>query len=102
VQVREAAESLQEGVIAQACGSFRRGKATCGDVDVLVTHPDGRSHRGLFARLLAKLKQQGGSDEEGSEIESCFLETMNNLSPVSNSFFNVHVIGRTHIMIILY
>ncbi|XP_052223780.1 DNA polymerase lambda-like [Dreissena polymorpha] len=57
--VVEAAESLQEGVLAQACGSYRRGKATCGDVDVLVTHPDGKSHRGLFGKLLAKLKKDG-------------------------------------------
>lgn len=57
--VKEAAESLVDGVIAQACGSYRRGKKTCGDVDVLVTHPDGKSHRGLFAKLLAKLKAQG-------------------------------------------
>lgn len=58
-QVKEAAEGLQEGVIALACGSYRRGKTTCGDVDVLVTHPDGKSHKGLFGKLLAKLKEQG-------------------------------------------
>ena len=59
LKVREAAESLVDGVIAQACGSYRRGKKTCGDVDVLVTHPDGKSHKGLFAKLLAKLKAEG-------------------------------------------
>lgn len=58
-QVREAAESLAPGVIAQCCGSYRRGKATCGDVDVLVTHPDGKSHKGLFSKLLARLKESG-------------------------------------------
>ncbi|CAG5130199.1 unnamed protein product [Candidula unifasciata] len=57
--VKEAAESLQDGIIAQACGSYRRGKPTCGDVDVLITHPDGKSHRGIFHRLLAKLKESG-------------------------------------------
>lgn len=57
--VKETAESLQEGIIAQACGSYRRGKADCGDVDVLVTHPDGKSHKGIFSKLLAKLKHQG-------------------------------------------
>ena len=60
-QVKEAAESLQEGIIAQACGSYRRGKATCGDVDVLVTHPDGKSHKGIFSKLLEKLKEEGNN-----------------------------------------
>jgi len=55
----DAAKNIQEGVIALACGSYRRKKATCGDVDVLVTHPDGKSHKGLFSKLLGKLKEQG-------------------------------------------
>lgn len=57
--MREAAEFLAPGVIAQCCGSYRRGKLTCGDVDVLVTHSDGKSHKGLFSKLLAKLKENG-------------------------------------------
>ncbi|XP_048744218.2 DNA polymerase lambda-like isoform X2 [Ostrea edulis] len=57
--VRMAAESLVTGVIVQCCGSYRRGKATCGDVDILVTHPDGKSHRGLFSKLLSRLKETG-------------------------------------------
>lgn len=61
LQVKQAAESILEGVIAQACGSYRRGKADCGDVDVLVTHPDGKSHKGLFGKLLSKLKEEGKS-----------------------------------------
>ncbi|KAL4232230.1 hypothetical protein ACF0H5_009804 [Mactra antiquata] len=57
--VKKTAEDLQPGIIAQACGSYRRGKSTCGDVDVLVTHPDGKSHKGIFSKLLSKLKQDG-------------------------------------------
>uniref|UniRef100_A0A8C8R967 DNA polymerase lambda n=1 Tax=Pelusios castaneus TaxID=367368 RepID=A0A8C8R967_9SAUR len=57
--VREAARSLNPGLVCVACGSYRRGKATCGDVDVLVTHPDGRSHRGVFGKLLASLRRSG-------------------------------------------
>ncbi|XP_074151486.1 DNA polymerase lambda [Sminthopsis crassicaudata] len=57
--VREAAHSLNPGLLSVACGSYRRGKATCGDVDVLVTHPDGRSHQGIFGQLLDTLRQQG-------------------------------------------
>ncbi|XP_013421997.1 DNA polymerase lambda isoform X2 [Lingula anatina] len=57
--VKEAALSIQSGLIAMACGSYRRGKKTCGDVDVLITHPDGHSHKGVFNKLLVKLKDQG-------------------------------------------
>ena len=60
-QVKEAAESLQPGVIAQACGSYRRGKKDCGDVDILLTHPDGHSEKGLFGKLIQRLKQTGES-----------------------------------------
>ena len=58
-QVREAAQAFNPGLLCVACGSYRRGKATCGDVDVLVTHPDGRSHQGIFSRLLDSLRQRG-------------------------------------------
>uniref|UniRef100_A0A674I771 DNA polymerase n=1 Tax=Terrapene triunguis TaxID=2587831 RepID=A0A674I771_9SAUR len=57
--VREAARSLNPGLVCMACGSYRRGKATCGDVDVLVTHPDGQSHRGVFGKLLDSLRRSG-------------------------------------------
>jgi len=52
--------------VAHACGSYRRGRATCGDVDILVTHPDGKSHRNIFGKLLAKLKSQGNH-----KVKSC-------------------------------
>ncbi|XP_055974739.1 LOW QUALITY PROTEIN: DNA polymerase lambda-like, partial [Sorex fumeus] len=57
--VRESAQALSPGLLCVACGSYRRGKASCGDVDVLVTHPDGRSHQGILSRLLENLRQQG-------------------------------------------
>ncbi|NWI41758.1 DPOLL polymerase, partial [Picathartes gymnocephalus] len=57
--VRQAALALKPGLVCVACGSYRRGKATCGDVDVLVTHPDGRSHRGVFSKLLDSLRRSG-------------------------------------------
>ncbi|XP_045047530.2 DNA polymerase lambda isoform X4 [Desmodus rotundus] len=58
--VRGSAQGLNPGLLCVACGSYRRGKATCGDVDVLLTHPDGHSHQGIFSRLLDSLRQQGG------------------------------------------
>lgn len=57
--VKEAALKINPGLICQACGSYRRGKATCGDVDVLVTHPDGKSHVGIFTKILASLHESG-------------------------------------------
>ena len=58
-QVRELAHSIDDGLEVVTCGSYRRGKPTCGDVDILVTHPDGRSHRGVFGQLLEKGRQEG-------------------------------------------
>ncbi|XP_075279700.1 DNA polymerase lambda isoform X1 [Opisthocomus hoazin] len=57
--VRQAALALKPGLVCVACGSYRRGKPTCGDVDVLVTHPDGQSHRGVFGKLLDSLHRSG-------------------------------------------
>ncbi|CAL8330333.1 unnamed protein product [Lota lota] len=57
--VREAVQAIDPNLLAMACGSYRRGKATCGDVDVLITHPDGRSHRGIFSKVLQSLHQSG-------------------------------------------
>ncbi|XP_012579091.1 PREDICTED: DNA polymerase lambda isoform X2 [Condylura cristata] len=57
--VWKAAQAFNPGLLCVACGSYRRGKATCGDVDVLITHPDGRSHQGIFSPLLDHLRQQG-------------------------------------------
>lgn len=59
VQVRDAAQAIDPGLVAIACGSYRRGKATCGDVDVLISHPDGRSHRGIFTKVLQTLRDSG-------------------------------------------
>ncbi|XP_031609483.2 DNA polymerase lambda [Oreochromis aureus] len=57
--VRDAAQAIDPGLVAIACGSYRRGKATCGDVDVLISHPDGKSHRGIFTKVLQTLRDSG-------------------------------------------
>ncbi|KAK2919326.1 hypothetical protein Q8A73_003697 [Channa argus] len=53
--VKDAVQAVDPGLVAMACGSFRREKATCGDVDVLITHPDGQSHKGLDAHHVAHM-----------------------------------------------
>uniref|UniRef100_A0A3Q3IMI5 DNA polymerase n=1 Tax=Monopterus albus TaxID=43700 RepID=A0A3Q3IMI5_MONAL len=57
--VRDATQALDPGLVAITCGSYRRGKATCGDVDVLISHPDGKSHKGIFSKVLQSLHDSG-------------------------------------------
>ncbi|KAI0040057.1 hypothetical protein FA95DRAFT_1550156 [Auriscalpium vulgare] len=42
-------------------GSYRRGKLTCGDIDILITRPtdDGLSHSGVLTKLLTSLHSSG-------------------------------------------
>ncbi|XP_029290923.1 DNA polymerase lambda [Cottoperca gobio] len=57
--VRDAAQAIDPGLVSMACGSYRRGKATCGDVDILISHPDGKSHKGVFSKVLQSLWDSG-------------------------------------------
>ncbi|CAF0803213.1 unnamed protein product [Didymodactylos carnosus] len=57
--VKDAVELLCPGSIVQTCGSYRRGKPTCGDIDILITHPDGLSHEGLLHPVIDNLKKSG-------------------------------------------
>lgn len=59
LQVRELAHQINSGLEVITCGSYRRGKPTCGDVDILVTHSDGRSHRGVLSQLVEEGKKTG-------------------------------------------
>ncbi len=38
-----------------ACGSYRRGRATCGDMDILITRKDDRPVEGLLKRVVERL-----------------------------------------------
>ena len=53
------AHSIDKGLEVVTCGSYRRGKPTCGDVDILITHVDGRSYRGVLGALLEKGHEDG-------------------------------------------
>lgn len=57
--VKDAVLAIDPCLLAMACGSYRRGKATCGDVDVLISHPDGKSHKGVFSKVLQTLHDSG-------------------------------------------
>ncbi|KAI9058672.1 hypothetical protein FKP32DRAFT_1596984 [Trametes sanguinea] len=53
--------TIDPKLFIEIMGSFRRGKADCGDIDVLITRPtdDGKTHQGVLRRLLRELHQQG-------------------------------------------
>ncbi|BBN16358.1 DNA polymerase lambda [Marchantia polymorpha subsp. ruderalis] len=55
--VKNCAESITPGISVLCGGSYRRGKALVGDMDFVVTHPDGKSHAGFLRKLVYKLKQ---------------------------------------------
>ncbi|KAE9391173.1 Nucleotidyltransferase [Gymnopus androsaceus JB14] len=64
-------------------GSYRRGKATCGDIDILITRcpNDGRTHEGVLPVLLAKLHAAGILTEDlalpnGNKTEENPLEAV--------------------------
>eukprot|EP00249_Psilotum_nudum_P008014 c20984_g1_i1 orf=1-1377(+) len=54
--IQEVSADICPGIWIKATGSFRRGLATCGDIDILVTHPDGYSHRGFLVKLVQEMK----------------------------------------------
>jgi DNA polymerase lambda len=57
-QVKKAALSIEAKVNVELCGSYRRGKMTCGDVDILITKPD-NVHTDILLCLLQQLKELG-------------------------------------------
>ncbi|XP_023236000.1 DNA polymerase lambda-like [Centruroides sculpturatus] len=57
--VKSVALSFNPDLIVEACGSYRRGKQTCGDLDILITHADGESHKSILSDLINKLHEQG-------------------------------------------
>ncbi|CAM9611406.1 unnamed protein product [Ectocarpus sp. 12 AP-2014] len=57
--VTRVAQSICPGVICQACGSYRRGKSHCGDVDVLIRPPEGQEDSPMFDDLIKRLVETG-------------------------------------------
>lgn len=51
MMVTHAAQSLWKGVKCVTCGSYRRGKPSSGDVDVLITHPESSAEKGGSKRV---------------------------------------------------
>jgi DNA polymerase lambda len=49
----------EEVMSVEACGSFRRGRPTCGDIDILITLKNGTNIKGLCEKLVIKLEKEG-------------------------------------------
>ena len=49
------------GLMIETCGSYRRLKPSCGDIDILMTFKDGRRHvhETVLAPLVDKLRETG-------------------------------------------
>ncbi|KAF9673879.1 hypothetical protein SADUNF_Sadunf10G0069800 [Salix dunnii] len=54
--LQKTGEEILPGVVILCGGSYRRGKASCGDLDVVITHPDRKSHKGFLTRYVERLK----------------------------------------------
>ncbi|KAJ8500363.1 hypothetical protein OPV22_010915 [Ensete ventricosum] len=54
--LQNAGQEVLPGVIVVCGGSYRRGKASCGDLDIVITHPDGESHKGFLPKYVQYLK----------------------------------------------
>ncbi|KAL6861744.1 hypothetical protein ACP4OV_017444 [Aristida adscensionis] len=55
--LQDVGKDILPGVIIVCGGSYRRGKASCGDMDVVITHPDGESHVGFLPKFVQRLKE---------------------------------------------
>ena len=55
--VRAVAEDVLPGVVCMAAGSYRRGKESCGDIDILITHPSGTCT--ILSEVVSRLSRMG-------------------------------------------
>lgn len=54
--IRGHAEEVGSGLVMEVCGSYRRGRPMCGDIDILLSHTEGNLHQQYLSTLLNKLK----------------------------------------------
>ncbi|KAK0467096.1 DNA polymerase lambda [Desarmillaria tabescens] len=57
--IKPIALSIDPNLFVEIMGSYRRGKADCGDIDIMITRcpDDGRTHAGVLGKLLKKLHE---------------------------------------------
>ncbi|KIK66377.1 hypothetical protein GYMLUDRAFT_193030 [Collybiopsis luxurians FD-317 M1] len=59
--IKPIALGIDPDLFVEIMGSYRRGKADCGDIDILITRcpDDGRTHKGVLRQLIDKLHKAG-------------------------------------------
>ncbi|KAG6849013.1 hypothetical protein H0H93_011996 [Arthromyces matolae] len=59
--IKPIALEIDPKLFVEIMGSYRRGKADCGDIDIMITRPpgDGKTHAGVLPKLLDKLHAAG-------------------------------------------
>ncbi|KAF9458134.1 hypothetical protein BDZ94DRAFT_1201680 [Collybia nuda] len=59
--IKPIALKIDAKLFVEIMGSYRRGKADCGDIDIMITRPtdDGKTHQGALPRLLRDLHAAG-------------------------------------------
>ncbi|KAK7448434.1 hypothetical protein VKT23_013697 [Stygiomarasmius scandens] len=78
--IKPIALSIDPKLFVEIMGSYRRGKANCGDIDILITRDDsdGKTHQGVLHRLLKKLHAANILTEdltlpdESDDFETCY------------------------------
>jgi len=51
--------TIEPGCVSTIVGGYRRGKPTSNDIDIVFTHPNNASAKGLCARLVKRLRSAG-------------------------------------------
>lgn len=57
--VAAAAKTLEPSLSVTLVGSYRRGKSSCGDIDVMISKPDHLDSAEILSQLLSSLKSSG-------------------------------------------
>ncbi|KZT68564.1 hypothetical protein DAEQUDRAFT_745631 [Daedalea quercina L-15889] len=70
--IKPIALSIDPKLFIEIMGSYRRGKADCGDIDILISRPpnDGKTHQGVLRKLLGELHRRGILTEDLSLPDS--------------------------------
>ncbi|XP_034235313.1 DNA polymerase lambda-like [Thrips palmi] len=63
------AKSIQPQLTATLVGSYRRGKESCGDIDVMICKPDHLDSKNILSQLLESLKNSGLITDDLVSIE---------------------------------